>query len=144
MKTRSKVGMIVLVDILAILVLLLASRLAPAELRINISPDQDVSIESGVTVISKLGPKRYEYLTKNGWREFDGSEVWQRKMITLDCNLICDDLVLDRHIDSEILIIGELAEKVLFTHFNQCRENRSACNNRVYTIDQSDFLLDEK
>lgn len=141
MKIRSRVGVIVLVDILAVLVLLLASRLSSVEMEIELSTNQQVAIEAEVTIVSQTEDSQFEYLTLGGWREFDGSEKWLNQMITLDCKKICDNFIRSDHVKSEMLVVGGLASKLIFTHYNECRKNREVCGSQIYLIEKSDFVI---
>lgn len=138
MLARSRSGMVVLLDVFAILVLLLASRIISPSIDIAVSADHEMAIESSVTLLQRDAFGDFRYLTRDGWQNVRGDESWLTDMITIDCDLRCLSYE-EAGTSTEILIVGVLARNLLFDFYNFCRNEGGACRGRKYFVVNSDF-----
>lgn len=131
-----------LLDILAIMVLVLASQITSKNLNVEISDRTIFGLETDVSFLAWDG-EHWEVWDNGEWRDVVDGEGWRGQMFTVPCTLVCDQFTTRRHVHAEIMLHGKLASDISLAHINRCNDNKLACAQTVYRVSDTGLRPDD-
>lgn len=145
---KNRTGLVVLVDMLALLFFVVAFRSMSNEPRFLITRNNSFGDPEYLMIAQRSvdSPTGWE-VRRNGndrWDPVHSNEEWLADTVGSECSPICRDYGVSDLSQGRILIGGYLGRQVANFFYNNCRASPHACRNVVLHIDQNQLTIETR